>query len=138
MTTIAYDGKTLAVDSRISDNQDTITSERGKKLFKVGDKWIAFSGDWQDAMLALDWFRAGEPKDKKPQLDNLTAFVKIGSRCYRYEKKLARWEVKAPAATGSGYEFALAAMACGKTARQAIQLAAKFNLTTNSRIQATP
>lgn len=135
MTTIAWDGETLAVDSQMTDSYDAITGRRVQKLFKVGERWIALSGDMQDCVLALRWFQRGEPEGERPELNNFVGFVKAGRDCYRYEKKLARWKVENPAATGSGYQYALGAMASGKTAGEAIKIAARFDSSTGGIVQ---
>jgi hypothetical protein len=138
MTTAAWDGETLAVDSRLSDGNDVIVTERAKKLFKVGDKWIATSGAREQGLMFVQWMKDGQPADKRPVLDDFRALVKIGNRCYRYEQKCVAMQCVGKAAIGGGYEIALTAMACGKTAREAVRMAAKFNCATNGRIQATP
>jgi hypothetical protein len=44
------------------------------------------------------------------------------------------FSVRPPCAIGSGMDFALAAMACGKTAAEAVEIAARFDPNTGGRV----
>lgn len=136
MTTIAFDGKRLAVDSRITTASDTVVIERAKKLWKIGALWIAFAGNSQDMMLAVQWFRDGMP-ESKPKLDsNFSAFSWDGKRLCRYECGLVPMPQNVKfAAGGSGIDVALGAMAAGANAVQAVKIAARFDPFTNARVQ---
>lgn len=140
MTTIAWDGKTLAVDSRTTGS-NIIRSERTQKLWKIADFWIACSGDYQDVLLAVEWFRNGMPDTDKPKLNDpggLVVIKKRGRKAFRYEGNLVGWDVAASfAAAGSGFEIALGAMAMGATAEEAVKVAARFDPGTNKRVQAS-
>lgn len=136
MTTIAWDGKRLATDSRICTGSDTIVAERAKKLFKVGKVWIAFAGNSQNCALALEWFKSGMPEVKPTLADNFSAFAWDGRQLLRYECALTPMPQNVKiAAGGSGIELALGALAAGATAAEAVRIAARFDPFTNSRVQ---
>lgn len=136
MTTIAFDGKRLAVDSRTCTGSDTIVNERTKKLFKVGKCWIAMSGNSQNCAIALQWFRDGMPKEKPELQDNFSAYVWDGQKLVRYECALTPMPQNVKiAAGGSGIDVALGALAAGADAVQAVKIAARFDPFTNSRVQ---
>lgn len=138
MTTIAWDGKVLATDSRMCAG-NIVRSERTQKLWRIEGMLVAFSGDYQDTTQAVQWFKCGMPENSRPKLnDTFRALVVMpGRRIWTYEDKLVGFEVKAKiAATGSGVELALGAMAAGANAVQAVKIAARFDPGTNSRVQA--
>lgn len=136
MTTIAFDGKRLAVDSRLTTASDTIVGERHKKLFKVGATWIAFAGNAQNCVIALRWFKAGMP-DERPKIeDSFSAFAWDGLHLVRYECGLVGMPQRVKiAAGGSGIDVALGALAAGANAVEAVKIAARFDPFTNSRVQ---
>jgi hypothetical protein len=139
VTTIAWDGKTLAVDSRMTGGC-MVRSEEAKKLFALENgSYLAGCGEMQDVLLAVEWLNDGAKKDEKPTLgDEFAALIMDCGRCYRIEKKLLRWDVCAPfAAAGSGYEVALGAMAAGADAVRAVEIASRFDPGTNARVHYT-
>lgn len=138
MTTIAFDGKTLATDSRTCTGSDTIVGERTKKLFKVGGWWLAFSGNSQNCAAALQWFKAGMPEDKPKLENNFSVLTWNGHRLIRYECGLVPMPQNVKiAASGSGIDIALGAMAAGATAAEAVRIASRFDPFTNNRVQAS-
>lgn len=81
----------------------------------------------------LAWVKAGYPPDKFPKLqedkDDYSTFLvldKDGIRLYEYGPEPIRFEDK-QYATGSGRDFALAAMYLGKTAKEAVEIASLFD-----------
>lgn len=137
MTTIAFDGKTLAADSRTLGSS-MIRSEETGKLFALPDGgWFAGCGGQEDVLLALRWMIAGMVEAQKPALDDhFAGLILRGNRLYRVEKRLVEWECKAAhVAAGSGFELALGAMAAGADAIQAVKIAARFDPSTNARVQ---
>lgn len=135
MTTIAWDGVTLAVDSRMMGG-DMIRSEDTQKLFRVGDAWVAISGGYEDALAAVDWLRKGSPKEKPELGDSFCMLVAQDGKVRRYEQKLVGFDCIAEwVAAGSGYEVALGAMAAGASAIEAVKIAARFDPSTNDKVQ---
>jgi hypothetical protein len=104
------------------------------KIFNVGDALAAYSGDSDFGEEILAWFKDGH----KPSL--FPAHQRDGDICggllvvwndrsiWKYER--TPYPVIFPPqqfAIGSGRDFALAAMHCGKTAREAVQVACEFD-----------
>lgn len=133
MTTIAWDGKTMAADGC---SWSASTRRRVRKVFKVKASdgrtfLVAFCGNGAFAMAVLDWMRGKSEKpkhsdfgvdpenqfalvvDEKHRIWNLTANLNY----LRYhEKKFAM---------GGGQDFAWGALEAGATAKQAVQIAMK-------------
>ena len=138
MTTIAWDGSHLAGDSRISV-EGTVMPERVVKVIKgINGHLGAFAGsiDSQCDVFA-DGVKSGchgdtifplteavfilsEPNGRLSELNEGESVVRIKHAGYY--------------AWGSGKDYALGALAHGATARQAIQIAAKFDPFTGGKI----
>lgn len=152
MTTIAYDGKTLAADSQTT--QDGIRlSNSAVKIFSpwnetwaVEGKQIAAFGiagdlhaanDLRKAMESFAGHHAGDPFAKGITFafiaiaEDRTVFV--GGK---YSDDDRSWVVQAeaPVAVGTGGDFALGAMAAGSKAEDAIRIASKFDVNTNDSV----
>jgi hypothetical protein len=131
MTTIAWDGRTLATDrARTNGN----TSELACKLFDCGDYVFAAVGSMFDAPVIERWLRMGAKWDERPSLDgevNGCGIVirKADRAVFMVGGKPTTLAAvpPGPTAAGSGQDFALAAMACGKTARGAIGIASRYD-----------
>lgn len=136
MTTIAWDGKHLATDGRMTTN-GIVRSENTEKLFRIGDAWFAGCGTYEDVLLAVQWYRNECPSTKPTLSDGFAALIQRGEKCFRVERGLIEWEVVELAATGSGFELALGAMAAGATAAEAVRIAARFDTNTNDRVKST-
>lgn len=133
MSTIAWDGRMLAADTRgVIGESLPIESH---KLYRLTEgRLYAAVGTKSDLLLAKEWLlMAGE----KPALDESFAalLVLANGQCVRLEDKLVALPVCEPfVALGSGRDFALAAMALGQTAEQAVALAARFDIWTGMPI----
>ena|SRR3990167_897099 len=137
MTCIAWDGKTLAADKRVTNSGlgSTIT-----KVFEVNGKIVAFSGDGDAAMEMLAWFSAGAKPEKFPARNRsekdwalLVVVDKEGLRYYErtpypIHNEDPFW------ACGAGRDYALAAMYLGKTAREAVEVACHFDISCGNGI----
>ena len=131
MTVIAWDGKTLAADKRATyfGLSRTVT-----KIFRVGDVLVALAGNGSHGLEMLDWIRNGCKKDEFPaaqraadenQWATVSVFGADGIRLYERTPFPAVIEDE-NYATGSGRDYAIAAMHCGKTAREAVEIACMF------------
>ena len=130
MTTIAWDGRTLA-----ADRQATV----GNAVFMVNklhrhDGWLlAYCGDSDAGEEVLAWFKAGAKPEDFPERqrhdDRFAPLVAIrAGEILRYER--TPHPIRYPPqkfAMGSGRDFALAAMHCGKSAAEAVEVAAMFD-----------
>lgn len=135
MTTIAWDGKSLAAD-RCSWSGGARRALR--KVFKVtapdGRRFlVGFAGDGSFAMAILAWMR-GE-RERPTPLDFITS-DKLENQCALViDEQLRIWQLGGSLfysrmqeriyAYGGGQDFAWGALEAGATARQAVQIAIK-------------
>ena len=145
MTTIAFDGRFLAADRRVTQNSE-ITTWACQKLDVSGDPLTAFASTgmiiegWRAAL--IEWWLAGRaPGDMPPHggdakdIGNLIAIGTDG----------AAWVVsylcpyphrdEAPCAWGSGADYATGAMLAGKSAMEAVAIAAQRDAYTGGGVQ---
>jgi hypothetical protein len=131
VSVIAWDGERLAADKRAQMGTliRTVT-----KVFHLGDALAAYAGDSDGGEEMLAWFKDGHKAADFPvwQRDKdswagLLIVWKDGT-IWKYER--TPHPVKFPPqpfAIGSGRDFALAAMHCGKTAPEAVEVACAFD-----------
>jgi hypothetical protein len=135
MTTIAWDGKTLATESAMTCG-DTLYGNACQKIFKLKDgSHVAFSGRvdlWREA---VKWLNGGE-KPVVTEGDAILGLVvdKKGN-AYEFDEKFRPMPTCTPWAGGSGSAFALAALHLGKTAEEAVELACKLDVNSHLPIQ---
>jgi len=128
MTVLAWDGRTLAADKQATNCglKRAVT-----KVFRVGDLAVGFSGSYDQAMEMLDWVRSGRKVEAFPATqrgDNWCSTLVIdGGRILLYERTPYPLLIEDPVfASGSGRDFAIAAMYCGLDARRAVAVACQF------------
>lgn len=136
MTTIAWDGTTLAAD-RCSWTGHGIR-RRARKVFRVTSQdgrrfLVAFAGNAAFALAILDWMRG------KREAPFFRDYVADGSPddacCVCIDERRRVWVLNARLswipfpekvfATGAGQEFAWGALEAGASARRAIEIAIK-------------
>lgn len=132
MTTIAWDGKTLAADKRFTIGGCAAT---GTKIFHLEDLLVGFSGSAAQAMEMLAWLEAGEDPEEFPasqrDADDAVAVlvVRKGGWIDVYERTPFPMRIEDKFyAMGSGRDYALAAMHLGKTAREAVEVSCVFEV----------
>lgn len=139
MTTIAWDGRTLAVDRLgLCSN----LPRRTRKLW-VSEHWAyGGAGNLPDITDIALWLAAGAKQEDRPTLEDGGS---CGIAVRRRDGKAFKVEGKRPMlapvserfiADGSGRDFAIAAMALGKTARQAVAFASRFDVYTGLGVDA--
>lgn len=130
MTCIAFDGKTVAADQLCSGG-----GRRVRKLHRAGNLIVGLSGELGIGMELLAWFKAGADPKAWPEHartradDNVPCLMVVfGKRqpvrmydgnpypCEYLDRKFA---------IGSGRDYALAALDCGRTASGAVRVAIK-------------
>lgn len=131
MTCVAWDGKTLAADKRVTyvGLARTVT-----KIFRVGEALVGFAGDGGQCMEVLEWIQGGCVPDKFPasqrdkdQWSNVVV-VRAGG-VWSYERSPFPIRIEdGHYAAGSGRDYALAAMHLGKTAAEAVEIACIFDV----------
>ena len=86
MTTIAWDGKTLAADTRSTG----VFIMKTVKIAKINNDLFAYAGAIQDGALVMKWYADGCPPPEKPTIEsNFSAIVIRGKRCFWMENNLA-------------------------------------------------
>jgi len=135
MTTIAWDGKTLAADTQLTMSGVDVGTTT--KIIKLSGKiYIATAGYHAQTGIFKDWILGGEPQDKKPEVsDDFAAFKLTNTGLFEYDFLLYPMEVTNRCAIGSGWEWAMAAMDHGDDAEQAVKYASTRDVFTNSLVQ---
>ena len=135
MTTLAWDGATLAADRRMdTGNGFTACS----KIHKCGRFWYGDAGGAADAEMCKEWLSGGAKPDERPELSapgqhGLAVEARTGHLFIVEGARPTLVRVMDPQfAVGSGGDFARAAMAFGKTAVEAVEFAAKFDSNTGN------
>lgn len=133
MTTIVWDGKTLAVDSQVSLNGSV--SGQMCKLYVDGDMAFAMSGELQDHEAVFEYLKnpAGEPPAVSP--DGLSAFFVDKGVAHACDDRLRLRRVRGKEACGSGWQWAQAAMDFGANAIEAVRYASKRDVYTGGRVR---
>lgn len=126
MTTIAWDGKTLAGDTRSTAGGFAYQTT---KVFKLPDgRLYGACGAAEEGEAVLQWLVLG---GDKPQVKDFCAILIEDGKCFRLEDKLIKFQVDSPFhAIGSGRDYAMAAMHYGKNAREAVELACVYDVYT--------
>jgi len=136
MTTIAWDGKTLAADRRVS--YDSVSDANTTKIVKTDNGLCGAAGNTSIGAAFKRWFVHGEEGDPPPLEKNgqeASAFIirEAGVRLH-YDQFGWFQADPGPFAIGSGWEIAIGAMKSGKSAAEAVQIAAKLDGYTGSDI----
>ncbi len=144
MTTIAYDGKTLASDTQGSCS--FIEQHKFLKIHETPEYWIAGSGSYCHTLEWIDWFKGGfegkfTPSGEENNLGGL----------FLVEKQTGLLAVYCPTsphpivpsshcinAMGSGEQFAMGAMLGGCSAEQAVIIASQLDANTGEVGQVIP
>lgn len=145
MTTIAFRDGVIASDSRAT--WDDWSLSRCVKLYRIksridpvkGDVIVGTAGVSSAALLFVDWLeQGGEPRLHDRGVDDTTEFeclvvhrtgVWTADRLCRLERLDEEFW-----ACGSGRQAALAAMHCGKSALEAVRIAARIDPFTGGRV----
>ena len=137
MTTIAWDGVTLAADRRASSNGAPIMEVQ--KIHRTPNgALVGASGNYGACWALCAWVQAGAQGDPPVSLssDDWGDILMVDP-----DGTLFLWGVhgRFPLANnrfaiGSGAAYALAAMACGRTAVEAVALAAEFDHQTGTLV----
>jgi ATP-dependent protease HslVU (ClpYQ) peptidase subunit len=137
MTTIAWDGKTLAADKL---GNSSGLKYKVTKIFRIDQNHykgslVGFSGTYPASMALLHWLRTS------PNEEDLYPSIQANEDKNTYallitpDKRILKWETGSfpfeiendKIAIGAGRDFAIAAMHCGKTAREAVEIANIFS-----------
>jgi ATP-dependent protease HslVU (ClpYQ) peptidase subunit len=137
MTVIAWDGTTIAVDSLVVfDNRKTYSD----KLFKNKDEVIAVAGNMDVCMTMLELYKKGitDAGDFIPQNEENESYLVIATRehgvwwmCEGGHPVKVNDQIFA---IGSGADLAIAAMHCGKSAVEAVEIACLYDIYCGGKI----
>jgi len=134
MTTIAWDGTTLAADRRISSGTVTYSTT---KIRQTGDgRLIGATGDFGVCSEMLDWLDKGGTRPCCQDSERWASALEImpDGACWMHNRD-SRWLVEdAFVAIGSGRDYAMATMALGYSAEKAIEIASRFDPGTGNGI----
>lgn len=134
MTTVAWDGETLASDSQVQDHH--ICPDPYQKLYRVGGAIIGCAGSVTEWTQAVEWLRAGASPEFKPKLTDISLLlVRANGRAFYLEGDLVPMRAGKLAAVGTGSGFALAAMLAGASAPEAVRIACRLDVGSGGRVQ---
>lgn len=132
MTVVAWDGTTLAADKRGVVGCMPVTTT---KIFNLGERGLlGYSGEQSFGEAMLYWYKQGASEDTFPahqrdSADCASVIVVRKGRVIKYDRTPYPIEIhERQVAIGSGRDFALAAMYCGKSAVEAVEIACKFDV----------
>jgi hypothetical protein len=132
MTTVAFDGKILAADSRVVGDY---YEDGYQKIFKQGSRYYGVAGDYTAALLFLRWAN-DRTKDKPDMKDDKFDIIEVvDGKAYYYDCNFIKMPLKVPCAFGSGSHAAMAAMMCGKDAKEAVNIAKRIDHNSGGKVQ---
>lgn len=123
MTTIATDGKSMAADGMITDN-DVVCLTNYVKIRRLSDgRIVGFSGDAFNYDAFAEWLEKGEGEPPKLSGQFSCLALRPDGSVVQYDDQGRSFPEMVPMAIGSGMRFAIAAMDLGKSAEQAVRYA---------------
>lgn len=134
MTTVVWDGRTLAADRRMAGHMSTC------KIFPIDGGYLAGAGLMDHLVEVAAWLQEGGdkprlPEDSEPESEFLV--VRGREAFWLSWPYLREVRIREPfAALGSGSEYALGALAMGADARAAVEVAAQFDPHTGGGVDA--
>ena len=136
MTTIAWDGMTVA-----SDSQSTEGEIRGlhpcKKLIKYKGNIYAFAGTISSCKEVIRWLKRGGKKTDVPEMADMDFAVlqfKDG-KCFLYCADFSPSQILPPYTMGTGKEVALGAILAGVTAQEAVRITCDVDINSGLPVQ---
>ncbi len=136
MTTIAWDGKSLASDTLSTSGNMKLAGECIKTR-RIGNYRVAFAGDYAPAIeffrdKIIDELHAGTMKFNyiRASEDDFTILIVEdgNTSCWIYNSNSGYWdEFHPPVAIGSGSKYALGSMYSGNDAYSAVEISCKLD-----------
>lgn len=142
MTTIAFKDGVMAADSRGNDENVGIVPipKVFRKKIKGKEYIFGVAGYWEGALMFVEWFRTRDNAlhERLMKLSGDSEFDVLiwdGKKLLYADQFMYLVEVTEPYyALGSGAKHAITAMDCGRSARQAVQMAMKRDSNTGGRV----
>lgn len=139
MTTIAYDGKTIAADG-LSVSGTERRSSAARKVISAHGRIYAFTGLFALFPILVEWHAAGADPSETPEVRDEGGWtliviesvgpVKMYTRSVPYPEAIDADKF----AVGSGQDYALGALHAGLSAKDAVEIAAKIDTNTGGEI----
>lgn len=110
------------------------------KVARVGDMLIGFAGNLATAMEMVAWIAAGAKPESLPAAQRTGDFVDLicvlpGGKVLMYERGPIPYTPEQRfVSTGSGRDFAMAAMHLGRTSAEAVAIASLFDVHTGNGV----
>ena len=133
MTTIAYDGKTIAYDSRETMGDFISSDKHDKHIYSQGIHFF-YCGTVIDCQEFINSYESGECS---PDI-SCQVFMAQDGQVYRSSHELGTIWVEymdEPFAMGTGADFAIGAMDMGADAKQAVKIACGRDTKSGGRIR---
>lgn len=133
MTTIACDGRMMAGDGQVTcDN--TVHDLNCVKVFRLNDgSIVGMAGAPYFHEQAVEFLNG--KRDSIDFGEHFEALILVPDGfCFCMDEKGRKSAQSVPCASGSGADFALAAMRMGRNAKDAVALAAEFDICTGGTI----
>lgn len=129
MTVIAWDGQTLAADKQSTQYSQKQTVS---KIFKLDDgSLVAICGQAIYGLQIIEWIKNGGdyPNNKAANEESYAAVLHIkDGKLYKYEQLPTPLLIEQTLfAMGSGQDYAIAAMHCGKSAKEAVEITSIYS-----------
>ena len=134
MTTIAVrigkDGAEMASDSQMTGSH--IMPTQCTKVVEINGHLVGIAGGAAACMDFMRWYEKGAKRKKFPEScqdeeNGCHALVLTGRKVLLYQATATPIDAGKIAALGSGQDFAIAALLCGKSAANAVRIAAKLD-----------
>lgn len=143
MTTIAWDGLTLAADGQTTGN-DSIETMTFKKVRRISvsvrdEKTIAYAlaGDMSAFFDVENWISNGCDSNEFPSKFECCGFLVTANNVYSFDSQTAGlYEIENVSALGSGANFCRSAMELGLSAKDAVKHACKLDVFSGGKITA--
>lgn len=135
MTTIAFDGRYIACDSRLSCDGH-IATDTHKKFFEKENEIVFWSGALCQAEEMVSAYISGSDFERDPETF-LFVFERATRLVYQVScknKKFNKDKIDWIDASGSGACYAIGAMESGKSAVEAVKIAKKRDMATGGII----
>ncbi len=135
MTTIAYDGQYLAIDSQLTAGGRKMT---GTKLLRATtpdglELVVCGCGTWSEIKKFVAWLEGSEEEPKFDEIDVLVAHSDGSVFQYSFEEPEDVTGTKVT--LGSGSDYAMGALLSGKSAREAVAIASQCDLYTSGTVR---
>lgn len=135
MTTIAYDGKTLCADSQVTSRD--VRFGVATKLWRLeSGALLATTGDLALCYALMLWLDGKDDKPTPKEGESAGALlIEPDGTAWDYGTSLRRFPASIPWAGGTGEVIAMTAMRCGKTAKEAVEIACEMDIYTSGPVQ---